>query len=301
MVVVGTLLGDNTLMAELCDSKDWTVVELALCDETLESNWSQFLSTESIKKDYDAHKAQQTTHLFYLEYMGLPLAPENQKFKEEYFKYYKQEDVKDKLLQPVVLLDAAKTQEEYSSDTAMVAWGFDAYSHALYLLDIVYGQLHPAETIEQLFAMAERVSNGSFRAKIGYEKTGLNDYIAWPIENYNKSHNHNFELIELNAVGDKDDRIFSLSHLYRTGKILHPEERPGVYRPLEMQLLRMPVSKKKDIADAASYIVQMLNRANRYFFISPTAMKVGQEQRLRSIRDTVYKRMGRTRRQRLYV
>jgi len=301
MIVIGTLLGDNTLMAELCESKDWEVVELELCNDKLESNWPQFMSDEAVRKDYQEHKDNDTIHLFYLEYRGMALPPEKQKFKDTYFKYYKDVDIKDKVLQPVVLLDPAKTQEEYSSDTAIVGWGFDAFENRLYLLDVVYGKLHPGETMEELFDMAQRLSNGAFKAKIGYEKTGLNDYISWPIENYNNEHGYDFELIDLSATGDKDDRIFSLAPLYRRGQILHPADRPGVYQPLELQLLRMPVSKRKDVADAASYIVQMLRKGSRYFFLHPKAKKKAFEDRMRSIRSTIYRRMGKPRRQRLYV
>ncbi len=61
----------------------------------------------------------------------------------------------------------------------------------------------------------------------------------------------------------KEDRIAALVPLYRQGLIWHNKNISG---PLEAQLLSFPNSKRFDLMDAFAYIVELLEKGDRYFF-----------------------------------
>ncbi len=286
--VIGTFLHDDGIIQRLCDDDTWLSVELAICDEnTFESHWPEFMTTEEIKEDYRSHANQGTTHIWSQEMLGEALDPKTAKFQDDYFIPYETKELEGKLLESVVLIDPAKTLEEYSSDTAIVGWSFCRDENLLYLRDIVVGALHPSDMIEEAFKMAVALSTGYSRCVIGYEVTGLNLYITWPLQNYNIEKGYNFELVELVATGHKDDRIMSLAPLYKQGRIRHLKT---ISAPLELQLKRMPKSARKDVADAASYIVQMMGKGGKFFRSQSPLSRVEFNKRMSHLKRDVYSR-----------
>ena len=114
--------------------------------------------------------------------------------------------------------------------------------------------------------------------QIGIEKTGSGEYAVWPLQNYIRMNGLGYEIIELNAkrgpsqyvpLGSsqhgKDARISAaLVPIYRQGLVYHNQNHPlmGTY---EVQLVTFPRSKRKDLIDAAAYMVGMMEVGERYF------------------------------------
>jgi hypothetical protein len=71
-----------------------------------------------------------------------------------------------------------------------------------------------------------------------------------------------WELVELQARGKKEERVASLAPFYRRGYIYHNPDRCGV---LEQQLLEFPRPSKWDVMDAAGYLAEMLDKGFMYF------------------------------------
>lgn len=97
ILVIGTLLHDDSLLQKLVEDPAWTTITLSICDDSLKSNWNDFLSDEKVKELYDYFKSRGNLDIFYREYMGLPMSTEDAVFMEEMFKTFEYETFKNEL------------------------------------------------------------------------------------------------------------------------------------------------------------------------------------------------------------
>ena len=119
--------------------------------------------------------------------------------------------------------------------------------------------MYPDKLYNATFEMAKQ-----FEARvIGIEVTSLHEFIVYPIKTEMMRQGLNYEIVELQARAKKEERIAQLVPLYRRGLIYHNE---SCCAPLEAQLLSFPRSKRFDCMDAFAYIVEMLEKGERYFF-----------------------------------
>jgi hypothetical protein len=109
---------------------------------------------------------------------------------------------------------------------------------------------------------------------IAVEKTGLDEFITYPLKNELYRQGVYAEFMELTARGGvgergKISRVRSLSPFYRQGMIYH---HPTACQALESQLLQFPNAKYWDVMDALGYIVFILENGGRYMsFFDETA------------------------------
>jgi len=258
IIIIGTVLHEDSLLVNLLEDPDWHSVQLSICDDHYHSNWPDFISDAEVRKLRDAHQRRGQLDLFYREYRNIPVSTEDATFKAEYFRYYDETEVDLKNVETVIMIDPAKTVKLHSAESAIVAVGIDRASQKLYVRDIVSDKLHPDELYNEAFAMAARLG-----AKVvGIEVTSLNEFITQPVKNEMYRRGQFFELIELKARGKKEDRIAALVPFYRQGFMFHNRQCCG---GLEAQLMSFPRSRLWDIMDALAYIVEMMELGDRYF------------------------------------
>lgn len=273
VIVIGTLLHEDSLLANLMEDKDWHHVRIALCNEQLESNWPEFMSTEDVRKLADSFRNQGLIDTFYREYMGLMTAGENKDFTSAMFRYYEEDSeeflTKRRELESFVLVDPAKTTKAKSADTAIVGVGVDYKTPRVYVRDIVAGKMHPDQMYDEIFGMCQRLGC----RVIGVEVTSLNEFITYPLKTEMIRRGLHYEIVELKARSEKEERIRALRPFYRMGFIYHNKH---VCAPLEAQLISFPHSKRLDIMDAVAYVVEMLEMGERYFMpgdVEPEAIE----------------------------
>jgi len=92
IVVIGTLLHEDSLLANLLEDPSWYHAHLSICDDNFKSNWPDFMDDEGIKKLVDQYRRMGLLDSFYREYMGVPIAKESAKFQQSMFKYYEETD-----------------------------------------------------------------------------------------------------------------------------------------------------------------------------------------------------------------
>ena len=263
IVIVGTVLHEDSLLVHLLEDPEWYSIQLSICDDELHSNWPEFISDEAVGKLYETHKRRGQLDLFYREYRNIPVATEDATFKQDYFKRYNETDAEfqsaKKNLENVILVDPAKTVKLHSAESAIVGVGIDRASARLYVRDVVSARLYPDELYNEMFDMATRLG----ATAIGVEETSLNEFIRQPIKNELIKRGLPFaEPIWLKARAKKEERIAQLVPYYRQGYVFHNEACCG---GLEAQLMSFPRSRLWDIMDAFAYIVEMLEVGDRYF------------------------------------
>jgi hypothetical protein len=269
---IDTIKHEDALLQNLVDSSDWKSKVLSICDEDFNTHDANYMTTEEIKKAYEAHREVGETDLFYMEYMNIPISLKDATFKPEYFKYYQEggdrllvfhdvneigmeggpvkerkDYVRVKDLVTVVIGDPAKTANMTSADSAVVVISIDRASQKIFVRDTKSGKITPDVFYDWLFE-----SVLLFNAQVmAVEVTGLNNFISQPIENEMHVRGIFPTFIQLHAKGDKDMRISSIAINYRLGYMYHNK---AVCSKLENQLIWHPKSKLKDLADALSYI-----------------------------------------------
>jgi hypothetical protein len=264
IVVVGTVLHQDSLLVNLLEDPDWHAVWLSLCDDNLKSNWPDFMSDDEVKELYESHKNRVPSQLdlFYREYRNIPISTEDAIFKSEYFKSYQETELikakNIKNLKTVVIIDPAKTVKLHSADSAIVGVTVNRETRAIYVRDIVSDKLYPDQLYNAAIDMVARL--GAFI--IAPEVTSLNEFILQPLKNQMKTHNCHARLVEMKARGKKEDRIAALVPFYRQGFVYHNE---SCCQKLEAQLMAFPKSRLWDIMDALAYIVELMEMENEYF------------------------------------
>jgi len=262
IVYIDTLKHQDSLLADLMDDPTWFHIEIDLCDDALKSNWPAFMTDDAIKALYETFRCQGLLDTFAREYRGQAIAKEDAVFKESYFKYYLESDAAftEKLggLESIVIMDPAKSTKVSSDYSAIVGVGVNTEIPRIYIRDIDAGMMHPDEIYARTFDMADRIGART----IGYEVTGLDEFITYPITTFMMKRGKFYRLIELKARGKKEDRIAMLNPLYRLGYIWHNK---NISQILESQLIAFPKSKRDDVMDATAYLVEMLELGERYF------------------------------------
>jgi len=262
IIMVGSLLHENSLIALLAEDPNWLTLKLELCDEDYNSNWPEYMSTAKVKQLVQLYKSQERLNIFLREYRGILVLGKEAKFQEAFFRYYEECDLdlnENQNVESFILVDPAKTTRSLdTSDSAIDGVGFNYMTNSFYFRDSVVGKLRPDQLIDESFAMAERLG----ARVIGVEVTGLEDYIFYPFQSEALRRGRNIEIVELKAKGHKLDRIAALIPYYRQGRVSHNKHICG---RLEEQLLSYPYSRKTDVMDAFAYIIPLLETGRRYF------------------------------------
>jgi len=287
IVYIDTLKHEDSVLQKLLDSPEWKSIRLEACDDNFKSTAPNFMSDETIEKEWQDHVDAGETDVFFRELRNLPISTKDSAFQKNYFHYYniteedgyQEGDLKlfdvdvhnNQNIENVVIVDPAKTAKLNSADTSIVGIGIDLKNARLYVRDIVSEKFYPDEMYDAMFEMAIRLNAKA----IGVEETGLAEFIKQPIKNemFKRSCDGKgafFELIWLKARGGQKGekgkvlRIRELVPYYRQGYIYH-NKRCVNTKKLESQLLMFPRSKLWDIMDCLAYVIEMLELGERYF------------------------------------
>jgi len=260
VIVIGTILHEDSLLENLLNDKEWKTIRLSICDDDYRSSWPEQISDEGVKALVQQYREQGLLDTFAREYRNLPVSKEDATFKQEYFRYYEEKDLpKRSDMETFVIVDPAKTVKIQSADTAVVGVSVDLQHHAVYVRDVVAAKMHPDQIYQAAFDMADRIGT----KVIGIEVTSLNEFITYPIRNEMFARKKFYEIIDLSPRAKKEERVAFLGPFYRMGYMYHKR---GTCDQLEEQLIMFPRAKRWDIMDALAYFIEMLEIGERYFF-----------------------------------
>ena len=266
-IYIDTIKHEDSLLMDLIESPEWASIQLSICDDNYKSYDSNYMTDAEIMAEVEEHRRLGTLDSFYMERMNKAIATEDAVFKQEYFRYF--EDQMDKLvvgeeeiftrnLLHVTIVDPAKTVKLQSADSAIITIAVDRSSKKIFIRDIVSEKFYPDQLYDEMFRQVSLYS--SFI--LGYEVTGLNQFIIQPVESECRVRGLHPLLMELPARGHKLDRIATLAPNYRLGYMYHNKANCG---KLEGQLMSFPRSKLLDVMDAVAYITYIMDKHAVYF------------------------------------
>lgn len=265
IIYIDTLKHEDSLLQDLLDSSRWSSARYELFDDNEKSLVPEIMSDAEVAEEVAYHREHGMLDVLYREYRNLPTAGKDNIFQQSYFRYYDPVPVgADSNVEWIVIVDPAKTVKTHSAESAIVGVGLDQKLGYIYVHDIISGKFFPDQIYNEMFSMAFRLG----AHVIAVEETSLNEFVKQPIKNEVVERNFMGELVWLHSRGGekdekaKDKRIGSLAPYYRQGYIMHNQ---AVCGGLEAQLLSFPRSKLKDIMDALSYIVQLMDIGERFF------------------------------------
>ena len=276
--VMGTILHEDSLLANLMEDPNWVHLNIELCDDNYNSLWPDFISSEEIKKMADTYRSQGMLDTFFREFRNMAISTEDPTFSKSYFRYYEEtRDMnKSDAIENVVIVDPAKTVKKSADYSAIVGVGVNLAANRIYFRDCVAERMHPDRIYTEAFRMAERINATALVIKV----TSLNEFITYPLKNEMIRQGINLELIEINERGKKEDRIAALVPFYRKGLIFHNK---AISLGLEGQLLSFPRSKRDDIMDAFADIIELLEQGERYFHIVESKLSDGEKLKLKEM------------------
>ena len=277
-IYIDTLKHEDSLLQKLLDASDWESIRLELCDDELNSNAPEFISTEEIKEEHKSHKEKGILDVFYREFRNLPISSEDAVFRDEYFKYYVEgggtllvytdgtktpERIPERQITNLVIVDPAKTVKLSSADSAVIVVGIHRQSRKIFVRNVVAGKMEPDELLETMFEQCQ-----TYRAMVlGVETTGIDRWISQPIENIMRSRVKSGMSVPIYhsisaSKSTKPKRVASLGPYYKMGFIYHNK---SCCQKLEGQLLMFPRSKLWDVMDGLSHLMPLMDEF-AYFF-----------------------------------
>lgn len=261
IVVIGTILHEDSLLQNLLDDPEWFSIRIELCDDHFKSSWPDYMDDEAVKKLADSYSSQGMLDVFFREYRNLPISTKDAVFRKEYFKYFLEDEL-PKGLETVVIVDPARTVKLHSAESAIIGVSIDPVKNRFYVRDIVSEKFFPDQLYQEMFNMCQRLE----ARVLAVEETGLKNFISYPIKNeIIKRGLFGLEYVPLqgsNQKNAKERRVAAMAPLYRMGMMYHNKT---CCAPLEAQLLRFPRSALWDIMDALSYVPKIMDEGYRYF------------------------------------
>lgn len=278
IVVIGTILHEDCLLNALINDSSWTYLNFPLCDENFKSCWVNYMTDEDVLALKKEHEDQNILAAFYREFMNVCNPSEDAVFKPEYFRYYDEAEMSQKLNleDNVIIVDPAKTAKMHSAKSAIL--GAAICRSNIYYRDLINERLRIDEIAPAAFDMADRLGAHT----IAVEDAGLQDWIRHPFLNEMTARGRHYNIIWLSGKNGKEEivsddahravsrsassrgktlRVAALAPYYRQGRIFHNKSCCG---PLEAQLLSFPLSKYWDAMDTAAYTIQVMSIGDRY-------------------------------------
>lgn len=251
----------------------FTCMNFPLCDAEFKTLYPRLFPQEQVDKLIASYRGMGLMYLFWREKMNKIVHGDEQTFRMEYFQYCpegSEELAKPLGLRSAIIVDPAKTTNLASADSAIIGVSFSPSTRRIYFRDCVSAKLHPEQIYKTAFDMAERLGTRT----IAYEVTGLNEFITHPFMNAAFESGKQYEFIELKPRRQKEEvlldldlsekamRVAALLPYYRKGQIFH---NPTCCHKLEAQLLDFPEPELWDVADAFSYVIELMMKTLRFF------------------------------------
>ena len=184
------------------------------------------------------------------QYMQDPIATENQEFKDNTFKYFKEEDIKDKYLRYYTLVDPAISQKKESDNTVVLTIAKEVNGPNIYRIREDTGHYTPTQTVDLIFK-----HNSDYRSDVFIETVQYQQALKFAVTEEQRKREIYFIVKELKTSTNKETRIRGLLPLYQAGVIWHRTSDTDY----EREALTFPNGRRDDRIDCMSFSLQALS------------------------------------------
>ena len=271
-IFIGTVLHDDSLMAELVSNERYTEYKKLFYRALYEKNGTQTsLWKEKWSVDDLLRMQREKPSVFAKEYQNDPVSGLMAKFHREDIRYWKVENLEYILYDSQSSVTARGSlssckaaiacdlawEEKRESDYSVILSAFLTPQSDILVDYFVFKKgMRPHEIEEILFSLEERLrSITGTSVPIGFEKAKLEKVIQHLLRQAMQRRNKWLMFKDLQWDADKIQRIVTrLEPRYAQHSIFHKQ---GMGE-LEQQLLRIPSGKHDDLPDALQGVVQLL-------------------------------------------
>ena len=246
--LVGRLL-DQQAKAEAAGLKDydrWTVIRFPAIAEEDEPHrrageplWPEKFTLDNLNTIRNTVGVYDWASL----YQQNPILAENAEFRQEWFRYYEEADLRGKALRYTTTVDLAISKDNNADNTVVRTVAKEPSSPNWYLAEESAGHLDPLQTIDAVFYHQQKYRSEVYLETVAYQKS-----LKYFLEEEMRKRQVYFTVNELkrNTETSKELRVRGLIPLYKAGVIFH--RRSDV--ELERELLQFPRGRHDDRADA---------------------------------------------------
>lgn len=249
--IIGNNLGKKCVIERIIDSGelDFEVLKLpALVNG--KSTWPEMFSTEFLTKEKEEFSRLGKLDIWYRERMCQAISPETQKFKQEYFRFFNEEDLPG-AFDIDITIDPAISKRKKACNTSIVAVAKNQYNHNWYVLDYRFGKWDPYGLITNTFEMfneLKRMYPNAF-IRVWVEGVAYQEALRYVFEEEMRRQGIFMFLDTFVDKQDKNQRILGLVPLFRIGVIYL---RPWMTHLMEEALL-FPMGATVDIIDGLAF------------------------------------------------
>lgn len=260
--VIGTVLHKASALNRLLDHDSFISRRWAITDKNGNPIWPEMYSKKDIRDIQRMYEQANNIDGFYREYYNRPIAPENQKFKPEYLKFYKVDDIMRRLnkLFVFMLCDLNYTKKKNSDKTSLCILAVDPDGGDIYVLDMIARSMDTAEQIDEIMAAYAKWRPYG----LGIEDVGFQFSISVPLKEEARKRGLMIDPVPLKTHGQrKPIRIMGLLPYFKQGKIHFPDDKPpwffdflSEYREFEADR----DNEQDDMLDSMAYLPEMLEQ-----------------------------------------
>lgn len=203
-------------------------------------------------------------------YQQEPILMENAEFKAEYFKFYEDDEIKDKEIDHYTLVDLAISQKKTADFTVVLTVGKDRNGPNWYVREYTSGRLDPQQTIVAMFDHAARYSSSVNIEAVAYQ-AALESFVLEE-QRRHQAKDDKFRPFTVNQLKHgyaqkKEERIRGLVPYFKNGTLFIKKSMVEIQK----ELLQFPKGRHDDHIDALSFF-QSLKRLT--VFQQPEVEKV---------------------------
>lgn len=214
-------------------------------------------------------------------YQQEPILSENASFRSEWFKFYEDDDLKDKELLNFTLVDPAVSKKKTADNTVVLTVSKDRNGPNWYVREITAGHFDPHQTIAAMFDHASRYKSSVNIEAVAFQ-AALESFVLEE-QRRRQATDENFKPFTVNQIKHahaqkKEERIAGLVPFFKNGTLFMKKS----MTELQKELLQFPKGRHDDHADCLS------------FFIGLKILTVFQKEEV-SIPNTSYTAMWRAR------
>jgi len=194
---------------------------------------------------------------FNSEIQNDPIDPDNCTFNEEWFRFYKDEEVN--FAEPRFLFvgsnDPSLGKNKKSDTSAIIALAKDTKTGYMYVVAASIEKRHPDVIIDDAIETSKRLRREFKKpfSKFGVETVQFQHFFKDVMAKKSVEAGEYLPIEEINSTGNKDMRIQSLQPFIKNGYILFSEK----HKTLLQQLKEYPMGKNDDGPDALEMAVRI--------------------------------------------